>query len=230
MQHLDEIGALGPWLTLAHMVWIEDSDIPLLAERGVRIDHNPSSNLRLRSGIAPVAALHHAGVRVGIGLDGHGLDDDQDYLREMRLAFTLGNRPAASAPELSPLTVIDMATRSGAGISFGEEAPLGALASGYLADVVLMDWLAVKGDWCPPDYPSEAHLPEFFLRRATRQHVRHVMVHGEWVLRDGKHTRLDEAQVNRAVRDELASQPVPVPSQLAPYVRQFYAAWERDAV
>lgn len=230
IQHLDEIGALGDWLILAHMVWIEDSDIPLLAERGVRVAHNPSSNLRLRSGIAPVAALHQAGVKVGIGLDGYGLDDDQDFLREMRLAFTLGNRPAASAPELSPAAVLEMGTCYGAEITFGEQTLLGVLAPGYLADVVLIDWSAVKGEWCPPNYPSETHLPEFFLRRVARGHVRHVMVHGKWMLRDGKHTRLDEAEINRAVRDELASQPLPVPSALAPYIREFYAAWEGDDV
>jgi hypothetical protein len=92
--------------------------------------------------------------------------------------------------------------------------------------LVLLDWERIKGDWCPPDYPSDAHLPEFFLRRANRSHVRHVMVHGEWFLRDGVHTRLDAASVSRAVREELASQPVPVPGVLGPYIREFYAAWE----
>lgn len=85
-QHLDAIGALGPWLTLAHMVWVAPDDLPLLAERGVGVAHNPSSNLRLRSGIAPPRAMLTAGVQVGIGLDGQALNDDQDMLRELRLA------------------------------------------------------------------------------------------------------------------------------------------------
>jgi 5-methylthioadenosine/S-adenosylhomocysteine deaminase len=226
IQHLDDIGVLGNWLTMAHMVWVEETDAALLTARGACVAHNPGSNLRLRSGIAPTAQFHHAGVTVGIGMDGHTLDDDQDYLREMRLAFTLGNQPRASALELPPLTVLDMATRAGAAATFGADAPLGVLAAGYLADVVLVDWDAVKGDWCPPNYPAEFHLPEFFLRRATRQHVQHVMVHGEWMVRDGLHTRLDTAAVSRSVRDELANQPAPSPSVLGPYIRQFYAAWE----
>lgn len=57
VRHLDEIGALGPWLTCAHMVWVDEDDLPLLAQRGVGVAHNPSSNLRLRSGIAPVAKM-----------------------------------------------------------------------------------------------------------------------------------------------------------------------------
>ena len=228
IQHLGEIGALGPWLTLAHMVWIEDTDIPLLAERGVSTAHNPSSNLRLRSGIAPIAALHHGGVRIGIGLDGHGLDEDQDYLREMRLAFTLANQPGATALDISPLTIFDMASQQGAKVTFGDNTRLGLLAEGYLADIVLLDWSGVKGAWCPPAYPSQAHLPDFLLRRATRQHVRHVMVHGEWVLRDKQHTRLDEAAVTQAVQSELASQAPPTPSPLSAYIRQFYASWGKE--
>src|SRR5262249_25954382 len=67
--HLDDLGALGDWLILAHMIWVEDGDADLLARRGVNVAHNPSSNLRLRSGIAPTAQYHHSGVRVGIGMD-----------------------------------------------------------------------------------------------------------------------------------------------------------------
>ncbi len=227
IQHLDDLDALGDWLTMAHMVWVEDTDAALLASRGARVAHNPSSNLRLRSGVAPIPQFLREGVRVGIGLDGHALDDDQDYLRELRLAFTLGNRPGASAVGLPPLAVLAMATRDGAAVTFGANAPLGVLGAGYLADVVLVDWAGVRGDWCPPDYPSEAHLPEFFLRRANRTHVRHVMVNGEWYLRDGRHTRLNEAALNQAVREELASQLVPSPSALGPYVRDFYASWEK---
>ncbi len=224
IQHLDDIGALGDWLTLAHMVWIEETDADLLAERGARVAHNPSSNLRLRSGVAPIPALHQAGVIVGIGLDGHGLDDDQDFLREMRLAFTLANRP--DALEVSPLAVLEMGTRNGALITFGERSPLGMLAAGRLADIVLVDWSGVKGAWCPPHLPAEWHVPEFFLRRATRNHVRHVMVHGDWVLRDGQHTGLDESEVTRAVQDALANQSPPDPSPLSPHIRRFYTTWE----
>jgi 5-methylthioadenosine/S-adenosylhomocysteine deaminase len=228
IQHLADIGALGEWLTLAHMVWVEDTDADLLAARGAGVAHNPSSNLRLRSGIAPIARFHRSGVRVGIGMDGQTLDDDQDYLREMRLAYTLGNRPGARALDLPSLAVFNMATRDGAGVTFGADAPLGVLVPGYLADVVLLDWERIKGDWCPPDYPSDAHLLEFVLRRANRTHVRHVIVNGEWYVRDGTHTRLDTASVSRAVREELASQPVPTPGVLGPYVRDFYAAWDAE--
>ncbi len=225
---LDRLGALGDWLTLAHMVWTESEDVDLLAARGVSVAHNPGSNLRLRSGIAPVAHYRQAGVNVGVGMDGHTLDDDQDFLRELRLAHTLGNRPGAGAAELQALEVLAMATCCGASATFGAEAPLGSLNEGWLADLVLLDWQAVRGDWCPPHYPADAHLPDFLLRRATRQHVRHVMIHGAWMLRDGQHTRLDEDVLNQTVREELAQQETPLPDSLGPYLRRFYAAWDRD--
>ena len=161
-------------------------------------------------------------------MDGHTLDDDQDFLRELRLAHTLGNRPGAAAEELLPLDVLAMATRASAMATFGAQAPLGALNEGWLADLVLLDWGAVRGDWCPPHFPAEDHLPDFLLRRATRRHVRHVMVHGEWILREGAHTRLDKDALNQAVRDELAQQQPPLPHSLGPYMRRFYAAWDID--
>ena len=228
VQHLHDIDVLGNWLTLAHMIWTEPDDASLLVETDTRVAHNPSSNLRLRSGIAPIASYHAAGAKIGIGMDGHTLDDDQDYLREMRLVYTLGNRPGANALDLCPQDVLHMATQQGAQVNFGDAAPLGVLKTGYLADLVLVDWQQVKGPWCPPKFPSDEHLPEFFLRRAARQHVRHVMIHGEWMLKDGQHTKLDEAELNRTVQAEYARQSPPTLSPLGPYVRSFYADWDKD--
>ena len=227
IQHLDDIGALGEWLTLAHMIYVEDGDAEILAERGVSIAHNASSNLRLRCGIAPIPTYLEAGVNVGIGLDGHGLDDDQDYLREMRLVYTLANRPDVHSADISPTTVLDMGSSNGALATFGKHTVLGTLAVDNLADVVLLDWQAVKGAWCPPNFPALAHLPEFFLRRASRQHVSDVMVNGEWFLREGKHTQVDEDEVHREMRETYATQSPPQLSPLASYARQHYQTWER---
>ncbi len=228
VQHLHDIEVLGEWLTLAHMIWTEPDDAALLVETDTSIAHNPSSNLRLRSGVAPIASYRAAGIKIGIGMDGHTLDDDQDYLREMRMAYTLGNRPSASALDISPLDVFDMATSQGARVNFGDTAPLGVLKAGYLADLVLVDWGAVQGSWCPPSFPADEHLPEFFIRRATRRHVRHVMIHGDWVLKDGRHTKLDEDELNREVQAEYARQAPPTLSPLGPYVRSFYADWDEE--
>ena len=85
VKHLDAFGLLSPRLTLAHCVWARPDELELLAERGVTIAMNTSSNLHLRSGIAPVPRMVEAGCRIALGLDGSALDDDDDALRELRL-------------------------------------------------------------------------------------------------------------------------------------------------
>jgi cytosine/adenosine deaminase-related metal-dependent hydrolase len=140
VRHLDTLGLLGPWLTLAHGIWFERDDVPLLAERGVGVSHNPSSNLRLRSGVADLPSLLEAGVRLGVGLDGQTLDDDQDMLRELRLAWTLANRPGASAPTIGAVSILRMGMEDGAQITLGLDARVGRLEPGYSADLVLVQF------------------------------------------------------------------------------------------
>lgn len=230
VRHLDEIGALGEWLTLAHMVWVEPDDAALLAERRVGVAHNPSSNLRLRSGVAPLAHCLRAGLKIGIGMDGQTLDDDQDYLRELRLAWTLANQVGMDSADVSASTIWQCGTQGGADVTLGGSALLGRLQTGYLADVVLLDAAALRGAWSPLGHPELRLWPDFALRRASRQHVRHVMVHGEWRLRDGRHVCLDELALAEAMRAELTAhlpRSAKKEDELAAYIRRFYASWDR---
>lgn len=228
VRHLDEIGALGPWLTLAHMIWLDEGDIEILRDRAVAVVHNPSSNLRLRSGIAPLPDLLASGVTLGVGLDGYALDDDQDYLRELRLAWTLANRPGAASPTVTAADILHLGAAGGAAATFGAEVSLGRLAPGALADLVLLDWLNIEGVWMSP----QASLLEVLLRRANRTHVRHVMVDGEWVVSDGRNTRIDEAALQAEVRAALRNagrqerDSLEAARILAPHVRRFYAGWD----
>lgn len=233
IQHLADIGVLGPWLTLAHMVWIEADDLPLLAEYGVGVAHNPSSNLRLRSGVAPVPAMLQHGIKVGVGLDGQALDDDQDYLRELRLAWTLANRPGADAQTVTAAEVLQMGTHSGSAITLGTDTPLGALRPGALADLVLLDWPGIQGAWSSPEAP----VLDILLRRASKQQVVHMLVNGEWVVRDRKSTRIDETEVIAEIRENLKrydpavlAQTLAAAKTLAPYLRRFYATWDTNAL
>lgn len=238
-RHLDTLGALGPWLTLAHMVYVDPADFALLTEHDVAVVHNPSSNLRLRSGIAPLAGMLAAGVRLGIGLDGHALDDDQDLLRELRLAWTLANRPGAAEPAVRARTVLRLGTTDGAAATFGPQVPLGRLAPGFLADLVLLEHDEGPDDWTiglsASGAPAtlEERLPDVLLRSVSRAHVRHVMVGGRWVVRDGRSTTHDERAVAEAVRADLARKPDTERLQaardaqiIAPYLRRFYQEWE----
>jgi cytosine/adenosine deaminase-related metal-dependent hydrolase len=234
LDHLDELGVLGPWLTLAHVIWIEPGEARLLAQRGVGVAHNPSSNLRLQSGIAPTAELLGAGVRVGVGLDGQALDDDQDILRELRLAWTLANRPGASSRRVDAERIWEMGTQAGAAITLGPEVSLGRLAPGFLADVVLLERGDALYDWSigldVSRSAAEAleRLPGLVLRTVSSRHVRHVMINGAWVVRDGHCVGVDEAAIAARLREELAANKATHPSGPAPLataIRQFYVEW-----
>src|SRR5580700_937178 len=136
VRHLDALGLLSPRLTLAHCVWARPDELALLAERGVTISVNTSSNLHLRSGIAPLTAMLAAGCRVALGLDGYGLDEDDDALRELRLAHLLhagtGFRVAASRADLLR-AALAAGRRSVTNIEDG-----GAIAPGAPADLLLL--------------------------------------------------------------------------------------------
>src|SRR5207249_7282000 len=92
-----DMGFLGPHLTLGHGVWLTEDDIDLVVETGTMICHNASSNLRLRSGVAPLNHFLARGVRVALGLDEAGINDDRDMLQEMRLVLRLHREPGMDA-------------------------------------------------------------------------------------------------------------------------------------
>ncbi len=224
--HLEAIGILDESLTLAHMIWLDEGDVERLRAAGVGVAHNPSSNLRLRSGIASAAALIAAGVRVGIGLDGHALDDDQDFGRELRLARMLANLDGwSSVPPVRAEALLYAGTAAGAAVTFGADAPLGRLAVGQFADLILVDWAALRGAWLPDQLPGEALAADLLVQRLCRAHVRDVMVAGEWIVRDGRHTRIDEAALYAEVRAALEPHVPDTGETLVPFIRAFYKDW-----
>jgi guanine deaminase len=136
LAHLDDIGVLGPNLSLAHSIWIEPGDIELFAQRHATPVHNPASNLRIGSGLAPVKQLIAAGVNIGLGTDGAASNDGQNMFDATRLAALIHNQPGTDFRQwLAPAQALAMATRNGAR-AFGLDA--GMLAPGKLADVVLL--------------------------------------------------------------------------------------------
>ena len=126
LQHLHDLGFLGPEVTCGHSVWATEEDLRLMAETGTNICHNASSNLRLQSGIAPLGRILAAGIKVAIGSDEAGLNDDKDLFQEMRLVLKLHRVPGIDVPsgDLEPPTscqVLEMATVHGAYASwFGD--------------------------------------------------------------------------------------------------------------
>lgn len=185
VRHLDEIGLLSPRLTLAHCVWARPDELDLLAERGVTIAVNNSSNLHLRSGMAPLARMVERKCRVAFGIDGRACDEDDDALRELRLAQLLhagtGFTVAVSREEL-----LRMAFANGR-LSVSNIDDGGTIAAGAPADLLLLDWAALDDDRLRDDLDPL----DLMLTRATARHIAELMVGGRTVVKDGAVTGVD---------------------------------------
>ncbi|MGX9965520.1 amidohydrolase family protein [Roseomonas sp. F4] len=182
LRFLDEIGLLTPRLSLAHGVHLRGEEIALLAERGVAVSIDTSSNLNLRNGLAPAAAMHRAGLRLVTGLDGFSVDDDDDALREMRLNWMLHR--GSGLTEGWPLpAILEASTVAGREVLGGGRDAV-PLAPGAAADL-----LVLRRD--ADDLLLPADEPALLAQRATRGHVRRLVVAGRDVVVEGRLTGLD---------------------------------------
>jgi cytosine/adenosine deaminase-related metal-dependent hydrolase len=226
VQHLHELGVLSPRFSIAHGVWLSEKEIDILAETGAAISHNPSSNLRLRAGIAPLNALLAAGVTTALGMDGTTLNDDDDMFTEMRLALRLHRTPRLHTPAPAPCDVFRMATAGGAEL-LRKDRELGRLAPGYLADIIVLDTERLSWPWIAPECDPR----ELLLMRAKADDVRTVLVGGEVVWNDGRPTRFDIDAAARELAGALKTTPFPqrqaeLIERLRPYIEGYYGAWE----
>ena len=194
--YLDRFGLLGPSMTLGHGVWLTEADIERAAASDTRICHNCSSNLRLRSGVAPLNAFEKRGMKVGIGLDEAGINDDRDMLQEMRMVLRVHRVPGMDDDVPTCPQVLRMATEHGAATTpFADE--IGMLEPGRAADLVLLRWR----DIAYPYLDRDATPVDAVVHRAKSGAVDTVLVAGEVILRDGRFTRVDKA----ALLEELAA-------------------------
>src|SRR5580698_7964847 len=198
VKHLDALGLLSPRLTLAHCVWARPDELELLAARGVTIAVNTSSNLHLRSGIAPVGRMIEAGCRVALGIDGSALDDDDDALRELRLGHLLhvgkGFEIAVSRENML------RAAFANGRFSVTNDPDDGAIRPGGPADLLMLDWGAIDADGLRNDIDAL----DLMLTRATARHIRELIVGGRTIVKDGSVIGVDaegaRAEVLRRMR------------------------------
>ena len=184
---LESIGFFeGPTIA-AHVVWPTDEEIPTLAARKVGVIHNPTSNMKIASGIAPITDMLAAGVRVGLGTDGAASNNDLDMWEEMRLASLLQKVDRMNPEALSAPTVLTMATRGGAtAIGLGDS--IGSLEVGKRADVIQVEFDDVHH---VPTYDVVSHL----VWVSDEQDVASVVVDGKVLMRDGEMLTIDTDRV-----------------------------------
>jgi cytosine/adenosine deaminase-related metal-dependent hydrolase len=196
VRHLDALGLLSDRLTVAHGVWLRPDEAELLAARGVTLVLNTSSNLRLGSGLAPVADFIAAGLKLAIGIDNMSIDDDDDGFRELRLARLI-HGAVGQLPAWTWRSALQAATLGGARAVMQREG--GArLARNHVADFAVLDFAALAADLIADDID----VLELLLVRARAEYVRRVVVDGRTIVEHGCVLGLDEA----AARTELIAQ------------------------
>lgn len=236
--HLRDIGFLGPRVSLAHTVWLTSEDIGILAEAGSSACHNPGSNLRLRNGVSPVLKMLEAGLNVALGMDSHGLNDDDDMWQEMRLCHRLQRPPGLEQPVLPAARLFHLATAAGAKAALWD-GQIGTLEAGKRADVVLLDLEQAAFPYTDPRIDPL----ELAVTRAQRRHVSAVLIDGQTVYRDGRHLSpsgepLDLEEVGLRLRrsvEERAQEIEHVSRRelvrlLRPHLEQYYRAWQEPLV
>jgi len=189
---LESIGFFDGPTIAAHVVWPATEEIPILVERKVGVIHNPTSNMKIASGVAPIAEMLAAGVRVGLGTDGAASNNDLDMWEEMRLAALLQKVEQMNPEVLPATTVLRMATSGGA-TAIGLGDTIGSLEVGKRADLIQVAFVDVHHI---PTYDVLSHL----VYVNDEQDVSAVVVDGKVLMLDGDFRTIDTARVAREAR------------------------------
>jgi 5-methylthioadenosine/S-adenosylhomocysteine deaminase len=187
LARLQGLGLVDANLLAVHAVHLTEQEAGRLAEKGCHVAHCPSSNLKLASGIATPARLLESGVNVGLGTDGAASNNRLDIFAEMRLAALVAKGAGGDPTVLPAHTVLEMATLRAAR-ALGMEHHIGTLTPGKFADMTAVDLSAPEVSPC---YAPMSHL----VYAAGREHVTHVWVNGDMVVKEGRLTRLDTREL-----------------------------------
>ena len=230
LAHLQDLGFLGLEVSCAHGVWLTESDIDTMAETGTMVCHNASSNLRLKSGIAPFNRMAAKGITVAIGIDEAGLNDDNDILQEMRLVQKVHREPGVASPFPTSHQVLHMATVNGAKATFFADA-VGTLEKGKRADLIMLNLDHIT----EPYLDANTNIVDAVLYRGRGLDVDTVIVDGEVLMRGRQLTKVNKVEVWAELKDQLSRELMPhelerieVAQQLFPHVQRFYQQWHLE--
>jgi 5-methylthioadenosine/S-adenosylhomocysteine deaminase len=187
VDHLENLGLLSSSLIACHCVWLTEGEMDLLARRKVRVVHNPESNMKLASGVAPVPDLLARGVALGLGTDGCASNNNLDLFQEMDFAAKLHKVHRLDPTVMPSRTVLEMATLGGARV-LGMEEEIGSLEAGKKADVIVLE---LNRPHLQPMYNPVSHL----VYSATGADVRDVIIDGKLIMENRKLLTLDEEEI-----------------------------------
>lgn len=178
VEHLQALGMLGPHLIADHCVHLQEKEIKALVQEGVKAVHNPESNMKLASGIAPIPKMLDMGMIIGLGTDGCASNNNLDLFTEMDMAAKLHKLNTMDATVMDAMTVLRMATIEGAR-ALGMETLTGSLEKGKKADIIIVD---IKKPHLTPMYNPYSHL----VYSARGNDVSHTLINGKLVMEGRK--------------------------------------------
>lgn len=198
LAHLDSLGLVGPGFTAAHAVWLDDNDLKIMRDRGASLAHNPGSNMRLGNGMFRFREALDLGINIGLGTDGASCSDNQNMYEAMRYASMLSKVQGPDPTRWARVEEIYHAATQGSARALGF-TDIGEIAPGKKADIVFLDREAIN--WIPHNWTINqlVHVEDSLS-------VRHVMIGGRFVVRDGQLLTLDLARLAReaeAARERL---------------------------
>ncbi len=194
IEYLESIGFLNEKVMAAHVVWVEEKEFDILKRRRVNVLHNPISNLKLASGIAPVPRMLAEGINVALATDGPASNNRLDMFREMHVAAII-HKGYNRDPKIVPAhTVLEMATINGAN-ALGLDKMIGSIEVGKKADLVVIN--IHKGPHGTPIHDPYAMI----VYALDQSYVESVMVDGKWVYKDGEYANIDIDKIREKVQE-----------------------------
>lgn len=192
VEWLDEIGLLTASIQLVHSVWLDEQEIVRVAEAGASVVHCPASNMFLASGVAPVARMRQHGIPVALGTDGQACNCGHEMIDILKLTANLQKVAALDATILPRQEILAMACRGGA-TALGQPDLVGVLAPGMKADLIIVD---LSSSRLLPD----GDVGSLLVNWARSEDVDTVIVDGEILMRHGRITFVDEADLVEQAR------------------------------
>ena len=195
-EYLDKIGLLGPDVVAAHSVWLSDEEIEIIRKNDVKVSHNPCSNMKLASGIAPVSKLLENDICVSIGTDGASSNNNLDLIEELKTASLLQKVSTLDPKVLNSDEAIAMGTIKGAE-ALGLDSEIGSIEVGKKADIILIDTNSANM------VPDSSSLSSNIIYSANGSNVDTTICNGKVLMENKKLTVLDEDEIYAKARKAI---------------------------
>ena len=197
VRHLRNLGVLDERTVAVHAVWMDEEELDMLRDSGAKVSHNPESNMKLASGVAPVPPMLRRGIAVGLGTDGCASNNDLDLFREMGTAAKLHKVAAMDPTVLDARTALKMATIDGARV-LGMEDRIGSIETGKCADLICV---RMDRPHLTPVYQFYSHL----VYAASGADVTASIIGGKLVMKDRRLLHADLEEIMERVRKIAAA-------------------------